>query len=54
MLRLIFDNENQLDWANRAAQTALGLPEAGNASQLAKVFGVDSLYRRIEREAFNY
>ena len=54
MLRLIFDNENQLDWANRAAQTALGLPEAGNASQLGKVFGVDSLYRRIEREAFNY
>ena len=54
MLRLIFDNENQLDWANRAAQTALGLPEAGNSSQLAKVFGVDSLYRRIEREAFNY
>ena len=54
MLRLIFDNENQLDWANRAAQTALGLPEAGNSSQLAKVFGVDSLYRRIECEAFNY
>ncbi len=54
MLRLIFDNENKLDWANRAAQEVLGLPERGDSDHLARVFGVDSLYRCIEREAFNY
>ena len=54
MLRLIFDNENQLDWANRAAQDDLGLPETGDSSHIIRLFGGDSLYQRIEREAFNY
>lgn len=54
MLRLILTNENQLDWANRAAQAALGIPETGCPNQLAKVFGTDSLYQQIEQAAFNY
>ena len=54
MLRLIITNENQLEWANRDAQSVFGLPENGSLNQLAKVFGTESLYQQIEQAAFNY
>ncbi len=54
MLSLIFDNENHLTWADQAAQDVFGLPLAGDASRMARVFGENSLYQRIEQEAFNY
>ena len=54
MLRLILTNENQLDWANRAAQVAFELPETDCSIKLAKIFGTESLYQQIEQAAFNY
>ena len=54
MLRLIITNENQLEWANRTAQSVFGLSETGGLNQLAKAFGTDSLYQQIEQAAFNY
>lgn len=54
MLRLILTNENQLDWANRAAQAALELTETDCSIKLAKIFGTESLYQQIEQAAFNY
>ena len=54
MLSLIFDNENQLIWSDKAAQDILGLPVAGDACQLMRVFGINSLYQQIEQSAFNY
>lgn len=54
MLSLIFDNENQLSWADQAAQEALGLPPAGDAGPLVRVFGINPLYQRIEQASFNY
>ena len=54
MLSLIFDNENQLSWADQAAQDALGLPPAGDAGPLVRVFGINPLYQRIEQASFNY
>ena len=54
MLSLIFDNENQLTWSDKAAQDILGLPVAGDACQLMRVFGINSLYQQIEQSAFNY
>ena len=47
MLRLILTNENQLDWANRAAQVAFELPETDCSIKLAKIFGTESLYQQI-------
>ena len=54
MLRLILTNENQLDWANRAAQAAFELTETDCSIKLAKIFGTESLYQQIEQAAFNY
>lgn len=53
-MRLIFNNENQLVWADAGAQSGLGLSDKSGMDVLGQVFGEKELYQLIENEAFNY
>ncbi len=54
VLGFIFDNAENLVWANEEARRILGLPAQGDRKIVAATFGSSHIYHQIEQEAFNY